>query len=75
MKLDCDMLAYGVGAVLSHIFLNGVKRPCNCLCIEDPHPQSERGYAQLEKETLSCVWNPEVQSVSIWQAIHLGNGP
>lgn len=56
LKLDCDVSAYGVGAELSHVFLNGV---------ESQSPVSrtltqivnERGYTQLEKAVLSRVWN------------------
>ena len=54
LKLDCDASAYGVGAVLSHVFPNGDERPV--AYASKTLTQSERGYAQLEKEALSLVY-------------------
>ena len=54
LKLHCDASAYGVGAVLSHVFPNGDERPV--AYASRTLTQSERGYAQLEKEALSLVY-------------------
>ena len=54
LKLDCDASAYGVGAVLSHVFPNGEERPV--AYASRTLTQTERGYSQLEKEALSLVY-------------------
>ena len=54
LKLDCDASTYGVGAALSHVFPNGDERPV--AYASRILTQSERGYAQLEKEALSLVY-------------------
>ena len=54
LKLDCDVSAYGVGAVLSHVFLNGIERPI--AYASRTLTQAEKSYAQLEKEALSLIY-------------------
>ena len=54
LKLDCDASAYGVGAVLSHTFPNGDERPV--AYASRTLTQTERGYAQIEKEALSLIF-------------------
>ena len=50
----CDVLAYGVGAVLVHKSADGSERPTGFeSCILS---QTERGYSQIEKGDLSCVF-------------------
>jgi len=54
VKLDCDASANGIGAVLSHVFSDGVEKPI--AYASRTLSQSERGYAQIEKEALSLVY-------------------
>ena len=54
LKLDCDASVYGVGAVLSRVFPNGVETPI--AYASRTLTQAEKGYAQLEKEALSLIY-------------------
>ena len=54
LRLDCDTSTYGVGAVLSHVFPNGVERPI--ASASRTSTLAEKGYAQLEKEALSLIY-------------------
>ena len=54
LKLDCDASAYGIGAVLSHVFPNGEEKPV--AYASRTLSKTERGYAQLEKEALALIY-------------------
>ena len=53
MKMAADASAYGVGAVISHVYPNEHKHP-NAFASRTL-TKSERNYAQLEKEVLALI--------------------
>ena len=54
IKMAGDASAYGVGAVISHVFSDGTERPV-AFASRTLSP-SEQNYSQLEKEALSLVF-------------------
>ena len=54
LRLAGDVSAYGVGAVISHVFPDGNERPV--AFASKTLSASERNYSQLEKEALSLIF-------------------
>ena len=54
LTLACDASAYGIGAILSHHMANGSEKPIGF--VSRTLSKLEKGYPQIEKEALACVF-------------------
>lgn len=54
LKVTCDALPTGIGAVLSHIFAGGEERPI--AFASRSLTKAERNYSQLDKEALALIF-------------------
>ena len=68
IRLACDVSAYGVGAMLTHVMDNGSERPV--AMASRFLNQAEHNFSQLEKEALKYyIWCEKVPQVYLWKEV------
>ena len=71
--LECDASQYGIRAVTSHCFPDGMKRPI-AYASRYLSP-AEKNYGQIEKEGLAIVFGITKFYISFWKEIHSQHWP
>ena len=72
--IACDTSNVGIEATLFHRYPHGSERPI--ANVSKTLSKSQRNYSQIQKEALAIIFAlKKILPVSIWQKIHLGDGP